>query len=528
MNQIRAVRPCVFTISLPRGVLFDDLAVALIAKRPHKDYERVAHFGFGRYEIKTATETVARELAQDPVLKIKDCEYRLQYLGDLSTKVSIFYFPVDEDVNYLKKALEPYGNLTDLTEARYKKHNAWGSGVWQAFIEMSKPIPNYLKVHARDRSWVVQCEYQGVVRVCRKCGREGHLNSNCTTPKCSRCGAFGHDSCEQPCPRCYGDHPVTMCRKKTFAAALGYSRGLVPSLDVIPDTSNIETGIARDDQENTMNNMQNRTTSGNFPEESSNVTLPPTEASGSDINNVLASRDTDNSTLNSTLVALERALEITRNASNDINKNGDDGNTNLNDREHSPLSPTTAVEARWTCIDKGGEEQQTPTISVPREQPSIVLTAVMQKEDDDSDIADRAHDKPLRKAPLVIIADKTTQHHPVTDPRTLPLAPKVGLDLPLPPFASEFQMEGPMKIKHVETKRRALEGNLHNAQNSDVDVIVSEPVGHTLGGGMQAEGTVETDTKVQGPKSSTHTKRKRKGRKKRVSAPKDTDTPKHL
>lgn len=34
MHQVPAVLPRVFTINLPRGVKFDDLAEALVAKRP--------------------------------------------------------------------------------------------------------------------------------------------------------------------------------------------------------------------------------------------------------------------------------------------------------------------------------------------------------------------------------------------------------------------------------------------------------------------------------------------------------------
>lgn len=227
-----------FTISLPRGVNFDDLAEGLIAKRSKDDFERVAHFGFGRYEIKTASEKIAKELLLDPTIKVRDTDYQLNYLGNTTTRVSVFFYPVDQDISNLRKTLESFGKISKIEEARYKKHS-WGSGVWQVFIDMQKPIPNYVKVNADNRYFVVQCEYQGVTRVCRKCGREGHLNSNCNTPKCARCGIFGHSSCTAPCPRCYEDHAVSECRKKTFAAALGYSRGLVPALDIVPDMSDL-------------------------------------------------------------------------------------------------------------------------------------------------------------------------------------------------------------------------------------------------------------------------------------------------
>lgn len=244
MNQLRAVRPLVFTITLPRGVALDDLAEALVTKRRYEDFERVSHYGFGRYEIKAKTEKIAQDLAKEPTVLVKGTEYKLNYLGYRTTKVSVFYYPVDEHISYLESALAQYGKVAKIEEAKYKKHKQWGSGVFQAFMEMEKRVPNYLKVNAGNRSFVVQCEYQGVTRVCRKCGREGHLNSNCNTPKCTRCGVFGHESCTDPCPRCQADHPVNECRQRTFAAALGYSKGLVPALDVIPDINDIELETA--------------------------------------------------------------------------------------------------------------------------------------------------------------------------------------------------------------------------------------------------------------------------------------------
>lgn len=90
MNQLRAVRPRVFTVSLPRGINFEDLAEALVVKRRQEDFARVAHFGFGRYEIQTVTEKIAKELALDPTIKVKEQEFRLVYLGNTCTRVSVF------------------------------------------------------------------------------------------------------------------------------------------------------------------------------------------------------------------------------------------------------------------------------------------------------------------------------------------------------------------------------------------------------------------------------------------------------
>ncbi|KAH7977671.1 hypothetical protein HPB49_003158 [Dermacentor silvarum] len=59
-------------------------------------------------------------------------------------------------------------------------------------LEMARPVPNLLRVGDR----VVQCEYEGVVRLCRRCNLGGHHAVACETLKCARCEQFGHEACD--------------------------------------------------------------------------------------------------------------------------------------------------------------------------------------------------------------------------------------------------------------------------------------------------------------------------------------------
>lgn len=81
MNHVRAVRPLVSTISLPRGAAFEDLAKGLVEKQNPDDLARVSHFGYGRYEIKAKSEKIAQEFASDRTIVVKGEEYKLNYLG---------------------------------------------------------------------------------------------------------------------------------------------------------------------------------------------------------------------------------------------------------------------------------------------------------------------------------------------------------------------------------------------------------------------------------------------------------------
>lgn len=54
----------------------------------------------------------------------------------------------------------------------------------------------------------VQCEYEGVIRVCRRCVAQSHMVANCETAQCERCSAFGHQVCKAMCPKCGEDHVI--------------------------------------------------------------------------------------------------------------------------------------------------------------------------------------------------------------------------------------------------------------------------------------------------------------------------------
>ncbi|KAH6920844.1 hypothetical protein HPB50_028172 [Hyalomma asiaticum] len=84
---------------------------------------------------------------------------------------------------------------------------------------MARPVPNLLRVEEK----VVMCEYEGVVRLCRRCGLPGHHAAECETPKCERCGKFGHQTCSAACTRCGGDHGVFSCRVRTFASVASHA-----------------------------------------------------------------------------------------------------------------------------------------------------------------------------------------------------------------------------------------------------------------------------------------------------------------
>lgn len=82
---------------------------------------------------------------------------------------------------------------------------------------MVQPAPNFLGIGRH----VVQCEYDSVLRVCRRCN-SSHMAVECKAVQCSRCMMFNDEAktCDRACPRCGGDHLIDKCMRPSFAQTL--------------------------------------------------------------------------------------------------------------------------------------------------------------------------------------------------------------------------------------------------------------------------------------------------------------------
>ncbi|KAH7971844.1 hypothetical protein HPB52_003467 [Rhipicephalus sanguineus] len=79
-------------------------------------------------------------------------------------------------------------------------------------MEMCEGVPNILDVEGHT----IRCEYDGVVRLCRKCRLAGHEKAKCVTPRCEQ---WGHPNCSAPCKRCGGDHISRLCKQRLYSEA---------------------------------------------------------------------------------------------------------------------------------------------------------------------------------------------------------------------------------------------------------------------------------------------------------------------
>ncbi|XP_065311909.2 uncharacterized protein [Dermacentor albipictus] len=146
--------------------------------------------------------------------RVRDVEVRFEYRGVRVKLVRVFGYPADLPDQALVSELEVFGKVHGISEECVPGFPAVGTGNRRIRIEMARPVPNLLRVGER----VVQCEYEGVVRLCRRCNLAGHHAAACDAPQCARCAQFGHASCDAACVRCGGDHAVSACSVRTYSS----------------------------------------------------------------------------------------------------------------------------------------------------------------------------------------------------------------------------------------------------------------------------------------------------------------------
>ncbi|KAL3237880.1 hypothetical protein MRX96_048155 [Rhipicephalus microplus] len=202
------VRPMTFAGRVPNGTTKLELAKAFLERFTENDLKSVQDLGGSNFEVTFRNKVaVDRFLADSAIIKVKETDIRFEYRGPWTVFVRVYEYPADASNKVLRRALEVYGKVKNISN-----ENLTGlritSGNRRARMELRFPLPNITDVGGH----VVRCEYDGVVRLCRKCRLPGHERKMCATPRCARCQQWGHPTCDAPCKRCGGDHPPHLCK----------------------------------------------------------------------------------------------------------------------------------------------------------------------------------------------------------------------------------------------------------------------------------------------------------------------------
>ncbi|KAG0415601.1 hypothetical protein HPB47_007217 [Ixodes persulcatus] len=136
--------------------------------------------------------------------------------------------------------LEPYGQILEITHGVYKDNPSVKTGIRYLKMKMKEdnPVPNF----ARIAGYRVIVDYRGLVRVCRRCKKEGHFKTQCTAEYCSRCAIFGHDgsTCTESCRRCGAGHATVDCTsRRSYASVTQQTMMDFPPLATRPSSSSM-------------------------------------------------------------------------------------------------------------------------------------------------------------------------------------------------------------------------------------------------------------------------------------------------
>lgn len=226
MVPAKAARPLVFCGVVPRGVTTAELGKALVKRFTLAELHGVQDFQAGRTEIMFKTMKAVEKMLADPTIVVGEHKCRFSYRGSMEKVVRVSSYPMDASDDQLKCTFSAFGRVAEVRRETMRAVPGLATGVRYVRLEMTTPVPNFLGVGKH----VVQCEYDGVLRVCRRCNAGGHMAVDCKAVQCSRCMMFDHESetCDRACPRCGGDHPIAKCTRPSFAQALTSYRPVAP------------------------------------------------------------------------------------------------------------------------------------------------------------------------------------------------------------------------------------------------------------------------------------------------------------
>ncbi|KAH7971848.1 hypothetical protein HPB52_003471 [Rhipicephalus sanguineus] len=214
------VRPLTFFGKVPKGTTNVELVKALVERFSENDLKSVQDFGAGNFEVTFRSKgAVDRFLADSATLKVKEHDIHFEYRGLRTVSVGIFEYPADASDQVLARELKVYGNVLSITVDNVPGFKSVSTGNRRARMEMHEGVPNILDVEGHT----IRCEYDGVVRLCRKCRLAGHEKAKCVTPRCERCEQWGHPNCNAPCKRCGGDHIPRLSKQRLYSEAISRS-----------------------------------------------------------------------------------------------------------------------------------------------------------------------------------------------------------------------------------------------------------------------------------------------------------------
>ncbi|KAH7939895.1 hypothetical protein HPB52_018877 [Rhipicephalus sanguineus] len=232
MAAPQQLRPLTFYGRVPKGTTNVDICKELVKRFSPNELKCVQDFGAGRFEVTFATMAAVERFLDQSVVKVRNAEVKFEYRGVRVKTVRVLGYPADASDSALLNGLAAYGKVLGMDYEHVPEFKTVLTGNRRVRVEMARPVPNLLPVGSR----IVQCEYDGVVRLCRRCFFPGHHAADCKVPQCERCAEFGHARCEAVCKRCGDDHALSACKVTSGAAEGQEAPSKGPEGSPLPET----------------------------------------------------------------------------------------------------------------------------------------------------------------------------------------------------------------------------------------------------------------------------------------------------
>lgn len=216
------LRDWCFAVRTDESATMDDLVDAVFdVVGPGKVYG-ISHRGGNLYHVAVTTRSAVDRVFENGIF-VAEQRCHIEPLGVRTVNVTCKMVPLYLRNENLIRALNKHGKVLKLDDITFEDRKGRGTlrtGNKKALMEINDkcPLPNFIRV----MDALIQCDYPGVRRVCRRCKQEGHLRANCKTPFCERCSSFGHttNDCGSRCRRCHSKHPQGDCPSRlSYAAA---------------------------------------------------------------------------------------------------------------------------------------------------------------------------------------------------------------------------------------------------------------------------------------------------------------------
>ncbi|KAH7969253.1 hypothetical protein HPB52_016298 [Rhipicephalus sanguineus] len=228
MAAPQQLRPLTFYGRVPKGTTNVDICKELVKRFSPNELKCVQDFGAGRFEVTFANMAAVERFLAKSVVTVRNVEVKFEYRGVRVKTVRVLGYPADASDSALLNGLAAYGKVLGVGYEHVPDFKSVLTGNRRVRVEMARPVPNLLPVGSR----IVQCEYDGVVRQCRRCFFPGHHAADCKVPQCERCAEFGHARCEAVCKRCGEDHALSACKVRTYSSVAARAPARVSSTQV--------------------------------------------------------------------------------------------------------------------------------------------------------------------------------------------------------------------------------------------------------------------------------------------------------